>query len=64
MYQPTVDLLNSLSQEKQTALVEILKDKAKLPQDANLTLKELLILNYGADEVEVYNSLVDEIDMM
>ncbi len=64
MFQPTVDLLNSLSAEQQQELVEILKDKTGVKQDEKKTLKELMIMCYGEDEEDVYNCLVDEIELM
>jgi peroxiredoxin family protein len=64
MYQLTVDLLNSMTKEKQQELIEILKDKAKIPQSEEITLKDLLIKNFGEDEEDVYNALVDEVEIM
>lgn len=62
MYDRTVTLLNSLTEEEQKILVETLKDKCHTPQEENATLKDLFIRCFGEDEEEVYFALIDEVD--
>lgn len=59
MYEPTVELLNSMTAQEQADMVEILRAKAFIGDDEKLTLKELFIENFGEDEVTVYEKLSD-----